>query len=141
MKITYEFVTGERLTVEADDRITCVLEESRRQEENAERKHRYHAELSMDSVGPDKTDAFSTPNLPEQNLLEEELTADVQKAFSQLTAVQQRRLLLLASGLSIREIARKENADYKSVRESIISGRKKFLNSYPIKTPSKSPSI
>ena len=40
---------------------------------------------------------------------------------------QRRRLLMLAEGVSLREIARRAGKDIKSIRESIEGARKKFL--------------
>ena len=48
-------------------------------------------------------------------------------SFEQLSEVQRRRLLMLAEGVSLREIARREGKDIKSIRESIEWARKKFL--------------
>jgi DNA-binding NarL/FixJ family response regulator len=41
-------------------------------------------------------------------------------------SVQQKRLLMLADGLSLREIARVEGVDHRAVRESIDSAKKKI---------------
>ena len=51
----------------------------------------------------------------------------IKEAFEQLSEVQRHRLLMLAEGVSLREIARREGKDIKSIRESIEGGRKKFL--------------
>ena len=59
-----------------------------------------------------------------------ERDALVRAAFSRLSDVQRRRLLMLASGLSLREIARREGKDIKTVRESIDGARKKFLKNF-----------
>ena len=56
-----------------------------------------------------------------------EQAARILKAFSQLTATQQRRLRLYASGKTLREIVAIEEASFQSVSESIEAGRKKFL--------------
>jgi DNA-binding CsgD family transcriptional regulator len=58
---------------------------------------------------------------------DEDRNARVREAFSHLTETQQRRLLMLASGLSEREIARREDKDIKTICESIAAARKKFL--------------
>ena len=57
----------------------------------------------------------------------EEQEARIRKAFSHLTATQQRRLRLYADGKTLREIAAIEKASFQSVSESIEAGRKKFL--------------
>ena len=50
----------------------------------------------------------------------------VYEAFHKLSKVQQRRLLKLVGGMSIREIARQEGANFRTVHESVEAGRKKF---------------
>ena len=49
------------------------------------------------------------------------------EVFEQLSEVQRRRLLMLAEGVSLREIARREGKDIKTIRESIEGARKKFM--------------
>ena len=44
-----------------------------------------------------------------------------------LSKVQQRRLLKLAGGMSIREIARQEGTNFRTVHESVEAGRKKIM--------------
>jgi len=51
-----------------------------------------------------------------------------------LSKVQQRRLLKLAGGMSIREIARQEGTNFRTVHESVEAGRKN-LKSFSKKTP------
>lgn len=55
-----------------------------------------------------------------------ELTEKINYAFSQLTEVQKRRLLMLASGMSIREIAQNEKVHHSTVEDSIKLALKKF---------------
>lgn len=50
----------------------------------------------------------------------------VYDAFHRLSKVQQRRLLKLAGGMSIREIARQEGTNFRTVYESVEAGRKKL---------------
>lgn len=63
---------------------------------------------------------------PEWIYLRKERSEEIQKALSLLTETQLRRFgMFWHDGLSIREIARIEGTDYKSVRESIEAARKK----------------
>lgn len=55
-----------------------------------------------------------------------ERNAHIKECFEKLTEVQQRRMLMLASGLSLREIARREGKDIKTIRESVEAARAKF---------------
>lgn len=126
MKIKYTFDNGETTEVEVSDEIGTFVTESRRKEENANRKERYHC-YSLDAIDyegmeysdPDFTDALFDESA-EQN-------ERVRAAFSHLTETQKRRLMMLAAGLSEREIARREGHDIKTIRESIDGARKKFL--------------
>ena len=126
MKITYEFITGEVTEIEVEDSLGEVIMDSRRIESNGDRKERYHC-YSLDVAEYEGSD-YGTENTPESLFCGLENSREVYEAFRQLSEVQQRRLLMLAGGMSIREIARRENANYKSVYESIETGRKKFKN-------------
>ena len=59
-----------------------------------------------------------------------EEVARANAALDKLSETQQRRLLMLADGLSIREIARREGVDHRAVRESIEAARKKFKKNF-----------
>ena len=124
MKIKYEFQNGEVIESEVEERIGEVIIESRRLEANGDRKERYHC-YSLDAVVYEGME-YGSEETPESLLTELEDSQHLYQAFQKLSETQQRRLLLLASGLSIREIARRENANYKSVYESIEAGRKAF---------------
>lgn len=49
MKITYAFADGTTSVVEVDDEIGAYIMDSRRQENNDDRRHRYH-NYSLDDV-------------------------------------------------------------------------------------------
>ena len=129
MKIKYESVTGEVTEVEVDDSIGAVIIDSRREEASGDRKERRHC-WSLDAIiyeGKEYgTEDFTKALFDNDN----ERKQRVRDAFAKLTPVQQHRMILLAKGKSIREIARDEGKDYKSVRESIEAARKKFLKNF-----------
>ena len=50
----------------------------------------------------------------------------IAEALGSLSDVQRRRILMLAQGLSVREIARREGKEIKTIRESIAGEREKF---------------
>ncbi len=120
MKIKYESVTGKTIELEVDNIIGDFIVESRRLEENLSRKERYHC-YSSDCMD------FEGAEFGSLDIYEIEKDTSVEIAFNKLSDTQKKRLLMLANGLSMREIARRENVDIKTVRESIESGRKKFL--------------
>lgn len=129
MKVTYEFVTGEKTEVEVDASIGAVIIDSRREESSADRKYRRHY-WSLDAITYEGIE-FGTEDFTAAMFSDaEERDRKVREAFSHLTPVQQRRMKMLADGLSIREIARREGKDFKSVHDSIEAARKKILKHF-----------
>ena len=127
MKIKYQFITGETTEVEVSSEIGAVIIDSRRKEDSAERKHRRHC-WSMDAIDYEGLE-YADPEDFTKKLFDDspERNAHIKECFDKLTDVQQRRMLMLASGLSLREIARREGKDIKTIRESIEAAQKKFL--------------
>ena len=124
----YEFVTGETSKVEASEEIAAFLAECDREEhaqEMAISRHTY----SLDTILFEGLE-YSNGETPETDLLSALEQSCISEAFSCLTETQKRRLLTLASGCSIREIARSENAAFGTVYNSISFARKKFLKKY-----------
>ena len=125
MLIKYTFATGETTEVEVNDEIGEFIIDSRRSEDSADRKERRHC-YSMDAAlyeGEDYGTEDFTDRLFDDTAEE---NARVRRAFSHLTDVQKRRLLMYSRGISIREIARREGKDYSAVKESIHAAQKKF---------------
>lgn len=135
MKIKYESVTGEITEVEVSEEIGAVIIDSRRKEENLARKERYHC-YSLDAIKYGDTDKFapSTGETPLTELIRDEDNSYIYEAFSKLSDIQQRRLLMFASGMTLREIATEEKVHFTVVQESLDAGRKKFLKFFR-KTP------
>ena len=129
MKIEWKFINGEVSALEVnDDSISGFIIESRKEEDNLERKERYHC-ISLDGVdykGEDFAD-YETPELITEQHLDNERIIN---ALNTLTVIQKKRLLMLVSGLTVREIARIENKNYRSVYESIEGAKKKFLENF-----------
>lgn len=126
MKVKYEFNNGEVTEVEVSDEIGAVIIDSRREEESAERKHRRHC-YSLDAAVYEGSE-YGTEDFTEA-LFDDtgERSKRVRTAFSHLSEIQQKRLLLLAGGISIREIARREGKNFRTVYDSIEAAKKKFL--------------
>ena len=129
MKIDWKFDNGEISTVEIEDEeIGGFILESRKAEDNLERKERYHC-ISYDAFEYE-SDEFAGDETPETIT---ELDFDnerINNALSGLSEIQRKRLLMLAAGLSVREIARSENKNYRSVYDSIEGAKKKFLENF-----------
>ena len=126
MKIRYTFDNGEISEIEVSEEIGTVIMDSRRMESNDDRRERYQC-WPLDALDYEGS-IYSVPD-PTEDLLDE-TNARVHKAFSHLTETQQRRILMLAAGLSEREIARQEGKEIKTIRESIDAARKKFLKNF-----------
>lgn len=126
MKVKYEFNNGDVTEVEVSDEIGAMIIDSRREEESAERKHRRHC-YSMDAAVYEGLE-YGTEDFTEALFDDtEERDARVRAAFSHLSEIQQKRLLLLAGGMSVREIARREGKNFRTVYDSIEAAKKKFL--------------
>ncbi len=125
MRVSYKFNDGTTTEVEVSEDIGAVIIDSRREEDSADRKHRRH-NYSLDAITYEGKE-YGTEDFSEELFDDtEEQNAKVREAFSHLTEVQQKRLMMLAGGLSVREIARREGKDFKTVHESIESAKKKF---------------
>lgn len=124
MKISYTFANGENSEVEVNEEIGTFILDSRREEDNLGRKERYHC-YSLDAAefeGEEMADCET----PETVLMRQLENCQIEEALGCLSEVQKRRILMLAQGLSVREIARREGKEIKTIRESIDGARKKF---------------
>lgn len=127
MLIKYKSVTGEVNEIDVDEFYGTLIIDSRRKEDSANRKHRRHC-WSLDAIDYEGME-YADPEDFVEELVDDtpERNARIRECFAKLTDVQQRRMLMVASGLSLREIARREGKDIKTIRESVEGARKKFL--------------
>ena len=111
------------------------LDDDYRRIQNSRRYDRAH-EYSLEGRLFEGLD-YAYRKTPEWIYLRNERDEELYDAMTSLTETQKRRFRMLwEDGLSIREIARREEADYSSVLESIRAARKKLkhiLSAYPIK--------
>lgn len=103
MKINYTFANGEVSEIEVNEEIGNVILDSRREENNLDRKERYHC-YSMDAADYEGEE-YADQETPEAALFLQLENKRIADAFDKLSEVQKRRLLMLAQGLSFREIA------------------------------------
>lgn len=99
MKISYTFANGENSEVEVNEEIGTFILDSRREEDNLGRKERYHC-YSFDAAefeGEDMADCET----PETALIGQFDREHIAEILGCLTEVQQRRILMLAQGLSV----------------------------------------
>ena len=128
MKIKYEFADGTVSEVEVEESIGAVIIEDRRREDNLARKERYHC-YSMDAAQVEG-DEYGTEETPETQM---ERKLDIERiayALDGLSEVQRRRLLMLAEGKSMREIAREEKVQHRAVVKSIQAAKKIFKKNF-----------
>lgn len=123
MKIKYEFINGEKTEIEVEENIGTWILDSRRTEENLARKERYHC-YSSDAAWEGLN--YAAPDTPESLMLQKYENTRLSSAINGLTEIQRRRFIKFAEGLSIREIARQEGANFKSVHDSIEQAQKKL---------------
>ena len=129
MKIKYVFANGEVSETEVSEELGSFITDSRREESNSDRRHRYHC-ISLNAIDCEGTE-FGTPDFSDEILDELDNRKEcIYEAFSHLTEIQQRRLTMLASGLSEREIARREKVNIRAVVVSIEGARKRFKKYY-----------
>lgn len=128
MKIQWKSADGTTSEVEIDEEIGSYITASRREESNLARKERYHC-YSLNAIDYEGLE-YATDATPETEMETSERNKRLYNAMKTLTEVQRRRLLMLADGLSMREIARLEGVDHRAIRESIEAARKKFKKNF-----------
>lgn len=129
MKIEYTFADGARSIVEVEDNIGEVILESRRLEDNLDRRERYHSSYSLDGAEYEGGD-FSDGDTLESLLERKKSCQRVGRALDSLSETQRRRLLMLADGLSVREIARREGISFFAAHKSIEGAKKLFSKNF-----------
>ena len=114
-----------------------LFEEEERKFQNYERKCRYWCPIRLDECEYEG-ELFVDKYDPEKEYLEKEEQKEIDEFLKLLTPTQKRRLLIRMENpsFSLREIARIEEVDYKSIEEcfeAIKNKYKKFLNNTPSK--------
>ncbi len=139
MKIQWKFADGTTSEVEVNEEIGNYITASRREESNLARKERYHC-YSLDAIDFEGLE-YAAKTTPEIELTRKEDAAQIKSALDKLSETQKRRLLMLADGLSINEIARIENIAPNAAWKSIEGAKKKFKKhfNWVYKTPAFSP--
>ena len=128
MKINYHFNNGENSEVEVSEELGAVILESRKKEENMERnrRRRCYSLNCMDFEGED----FADERTPESIFMEQIDNEHILETLDKLSETQKRRLLMLASGMSLHDIARAEGTSFYAIHVSIEAARKKFIKNY-----------
>ena len=137
MKVRYRNSDTTTIEIETSEEIAITLTDSYREEDNYDRKCRYH-NYSYDAIDYEGEE-YAAQDTPESIAMDKEDAAESStryaKALALLTDIQRNRFLMYAAGLSTHEIARRESSNQKSVHESIEAARKKLKKFYE-NTPS-----
>ena len=128
MKIQWNFADGTTSEVEVNEELGEFITASRREESNLDRKERYHC-YSLDAILFEGKE-YGDHNTPETEMEGAEKRQCIAAALAKLSETQQRRLLMLTDGLSIREIAREESVDFRAAWKSIEAAKKKFQKNF-----------
>ena len=125
MIIKYRFEDGSVSEVEVDEKLGLTISAMERETENYERKCRYWNVMRIDYEGAAVAD-YDTPDLYVERKEEQR---KVEEFFKLLTPTQRRRLLIRYDdpSISLREIARMEGVDIKTIRECFEGIQKKYL--------------
>ena len=125
MIIKYRFEDGSVSEVEVDEKLGLTISAMERENENYERKCRYWNVMRIDYEGAAVAD-YDTPDLYVERKEEQR---KVDEFFKLLTPIQRRRLLIRYDdpSISLREIARIEGVDIKTIRECFEGIQKKYL--------------
>ena len=126
MKIRYTFVNGEASEIEVSEEIGTVIMDSRRSEESANKKESRHC-FSLDAITYEGAEYGETVD---STYMDSDTEKRIEEALSHLSAIQKQRLLMLADGLSLHEIARREGKAYYTIYESIEAAKKRFLKNF-----------
>ena len=128
MKIKYTFDNGENSEVEVNEELGAVILESRRKEENMERNRRRRC-YSLDDIDFEGDD-FADDRTPESLFMEQLDNEHIKETLDKLSDLHRRRLLMLAQGLTIREIAKIEGVTVRAVFDSIEKAKEAFKKIY-----------
>lgn len=137
MKVIYRFNDNTTKEEETNEEIGLLIEKENKQEDNYERKCRYWCTTSLDA-SEYEGEWFIDNNSPASIYEHKEEQEKVNKFLDTLTPTQRRRIEIRLDDpkISLREIARIENTDIKTIRECFESIKKKltkFLESSPSK--------
>ena len=128
MKITWNFADGTKSEVEVNEELGEFITASRREESNSDRKERYHC-YSLDAILFEGKE-YGDYNTHDAEIERSEKKKRIAAALETLSEIQKRRLLMLAGGCSVNEIARLEGIAPNAAWKSVEGAKKKFIKSF-----------
>lgn len=124
MKVKYNFVNGDCIELEVEEKFGKYIENSRKRESNKARHYR-RKNISLEGVVYEGRE-FSSNDTYFDDMEEKAQRDRIKEIFAELTETQRRRCIQLASGKSMQQIAKEEGVFVQSVHESIVAVRKKL---------------
>ena len=124
MKVKYNFVNGDCIELEVEEKFGKYIENSRKRESNKARHYR-RKNISLEGVVYEGV-SFSSNDTYFDDMEEKAQRDRIKEIFAELTETQRRRCIQLASGKSMQQIAKEEGVFVQSVHESIVAVRKKL---------------
>lgn len=125
MFINYRLADGNTALVEVTEEVAEFILEDDRLTANADRRVRYHCPYHIEAMDYEG-DSLAYRLTPEEIYIRKETQLEHNKALSQLTDTQLRRLLMKADGMTCREIARLEGTNINAVQDSLESAKRKL---------------
>lgn len=129
MKFDYRLSDETTIELEVTEEVAAFITESDRKQENRERNARSRKTrrvFSLDAMDFEGLE-IADENTPESLLLREEENALMEEALETLTETQRRRLMM-AIDMSVREIAASEHTAVNAAQKSLTAAREKILN-------------
>ena len=127
MKIKYQFADGKVAEIEVSEEFGTLYLETERQEQNAERRQRYHCRESLDYLGFENEYYADETYAPERLALMKEEEERVAAFLATLTERQRSLVLKLMNDKNIEQIAREEGVHRSTLDEALKSVRKKAM--------------
>ena len=125
MFFPYKLADGSTVMVEASEEVVSFILNNDRELANAERRERYHTPYSLDAMVYESP-AIAYRQTPEKIVIKREFEKEFKDALAELTLVQQRRVLMKADGMTLREIALLEDTTVNAVVGSLKATKKKL---------------
>ena len=136
MKVTYKdpYELPQEIVIPDDDlealkEVLDFCNENARLIQNADRKERYHAPYHLEGF-TFEGESLAYRLTPEKVYLLKEKHEHILETLETLSDVQQRRLLMQADDMTLREIAKAEGTSVNAVKESLDGAKRKFKKNF-----------
>ena len=117
---------GTKQAIEVDDAFGEWYVNEQRKENNEQARYEYHVTVSLDTVEYEGEWFVDPSPTPEELSIIKEEQRRIEEFKKTLTPTQLRRLELLEEGISLREVARKEDTNLSAIQKTRDQIRKKY---------------